>query len=317
MSEELLGRCRDELRRAGAEPAWAERAARCVLGAADAEPLDDVLSAGIEAGLACRPVTEALARCERLVGRRLDADTAPAQRWLDLCAERGDPDADDARLRRQTVEAWHRGRTLEPFNDFRGFRTHARAVVEEWEDPYLTLERNPKLMTVIVAGDRGRHVFVATADPERSIKLELHGADDDWVVLRVVGVRSLPQGAGKRQRLRVMTEAAAFTVELPEGGDAEGRVENFSSGGLGLVFDARLPLAAGARLRCRGRLGVAPALHALELDAEVRWVDEQPGRTRLGLALLPGQSQRALLERLVRDYEQEAIRALSRLADDR
>lgn len=221
----------------------------------------------------------------------------------------------DELLREQTLGDWQRRGQLDLLNYFHELQVPASARVLELSPGYVTIARNPRVLTTLAAGERGRTVYALTRDPTKALLLERHGIRDDVVVLRIGGVHPHPQGA--RRRLRVSADAEArVTLQLPDGGASNARVTDCSVTGMGLEVPGRLVLPAGAHLRARGRIGRPPRQVDLDLRVLVRWVTEEGGRTRLGLELQPGPGQQEALDRLVRDYEQEAIRALNLLADD-
>jgi len=110
-------------------------------------------------------------------------------------------------------------------------------------------------------------------------------------------------------------EDAPFSMRLPDGRQALAYVRDFSVIGMGLECADASKLEPGTTLQCSGRLG--PRLRKVDLDltVTVRWRVESTQGMRVGVELSMEPGTREVLDKLVREYEQEAIKALNLIAE--
>lgn len=348
--EEVLWNCRSALAAAvGAEnpdDAVVEALAGLLLGHNAGLTLGEVVAAGVAAGYPPGALLKALLRCqvfdlEATLGD-LDADNKPADermdalralfaqyqdvqnRFIESFSEHYEHEAADARQRAERERDaellaqlrgdWRRDGQVELFNYFRELQVPTTVPLDEIDGHYVAVTRTSRLAMVLAAGERGRVAFAPTRDNGRVALLELQSAKDDVLLFRVAGLRPHPQG--QRRRLRVeVREDAPFSMRLPDGRQALAYVRDFSVIGMGLECTDASKLEPGTTLQCSGRLG--PRLRKVDLDltVTVRWRVEGTQGMRVGVELAMEPGTREVLDRLVREYEQEAIKALNLIAE--
>ncbi len=229
-------------------------------------------------------------------------------RSLDDDQESGDR---DARLIERTLQHFQQHGELQLFNYFYELQVGARSHVESVESPYLTLGLTPKLERVFAAGEKMRYAYAPTTDPERVLRMELHGARGDQVVLRAQDVLYHPQGRRLRVRVR-MVDYIPVTVKR-NGRRWKARMLDLSENGLGLLFDRSVDIGLGDEVLCTCALRTVK--HTIELQARgvVHWQETEDHQIRLGVGLNLTSGEQLKLQNALMSYEQTIIQKLRSL----
>jgi len=348
--EEVLWNCRSALAAAVGAGSPDDRVvqalAALVLGHPSPMELEEVIAAGIAAGYPSGALLKTLLRCqlfdlealladaqERTPLEALDAlrtlflqhqqiHNAFIERFGEHAAEGADDGSalraraeHDAQLLHALQAQWRASGQVEFFNYFRELQVPATAPFVDLDEYYLTVGRTPRLSTVLAAGERGCIVYAPTDDPGRLVRFERYAASADALVLRIAGLRDHPQGLRQRLRVEVPGEAV-FRLQLPDGEAPMAYLRDFSVSGMRLDVSGVARLRPGIQVQCSGSLGTRLRKIELTMTVLVRWTTAVGDVTRIGVELVQQQGHRELLDRLVREYEQEAIKALNMIAQD-
>ena len=84
---------------------------------------------------------------------------------------------------------------------------------------------------------------------------------------------------------------------------------------MGLECKDATAFVPGATFQCSGKLGTRLRKVDLDLTVTVRWRVEGTQGMRVGVELSMEPGTREVLDKLVREYEQEAIKALNLIAE--
>lgn len=317
-------------------------------GPLDEDTAGEVLRELLTAGVSVEQVTAALLLCQLHAAERLDARLRSGVRdgpgpfsiidlvtvfarvqtlWMSVVHDHYDTllgeseqalSRSNERLLIETTKAlWLKDGVADLFNYFCELPVTASVRVHELDSAYLTVELTAALRQVLAASDHGATALAHASDPGKTIVLRRQGSDEHCVVFRIVGASDHHEARRRRVRIRP-PRATPLTVILQDQSTFDGQVVDFSVIGMGVQLPAVEALPVGSKIECSALFEGRGRPYEFSCTGTVRWFACRDGSCRAGIELVPSQVQMQALERLMQEFQRDAIGRLGRKmgADD-
>lgn len=184
-----------------------------------------------------------------------------------------------AHLITKASHVWQQSKGITLYNYYQEMRISAYMPLYKVEGHGMVTGRSRDLVPVVAAGEHGHVVHVLLPESDFCLRLIAEEATASTVHWRFGGL--IEASREKRREVRVQVDSPTFiTLRL---GDRQwrGRVEEFSSHGLGVL----LPLSAG--LYQGQKIDFTLIMHMNEMDgsATIRWLNPNGSGARIGLEI--------------------------------